>query len=222
MKRSAPPSILRRAGTAHAGVAALAADKSIGTCMLLFRTNSRGKKSKAYEWRVTETPLTRGRRSGPGNVTTCSRIASRLINGLTRCDKGLIRDHGDVWSTTTMEMYTALYACRKWNATDEMRDHDTTNMPPMNPISTHSGVLQHTATLKILRPMLMGKEYPDFDHGGYRPWRKMADSEIDRMFGRNLRCLSALQFLTSPFAHRKLKRFALLQAGFNCKSPLSR
>ena len=39
---------------------------------------------------------------------------SRCSYWLVRCDKRIIRDHNDVWSDTTMEVYAALYRLVEW------------------------------------------------------------------------------------------------------------
>ena len=75
----------------------------------LFLTSPRGKKARAHEWRVTETPPTKKAEQWTRQFHDLSPRRFPSDYWIIRCDKGLIRGHGDVWSTTTMEMYCALY-----------------------------------------------------------------------------------------------------------------
>jgi hypothetical protein len=75
----------------------------------VFQTSPRGKKGKPHEWLVTDTPPTRKAEKWTRQFHDLPPRRYPSDYWIIRCDKGLIRGHGDVWSTTTMEMYAALY-----------------------------------------------------------------------------------------------------------------
>jgi hypothetical protein len=54
--------------------------------------------------------------------------AVSLLILFIRCDKGIIRDHNDIWSDTAMEVYTALYRLVGW-ARDPSNDSRTRFSP---------------------------------------------------------------------------------------------
>ena len=78
---------------------------------LFFWAHTSDKGCPIKHWKITLQPAPSDRswaaRFGPLQPSRCS-------YWFIRCDKRIIRDHNDVWSDTTMEVYAALYRLVEW------------------------------------------------------------------------------------------------------------
>lgn len=78
---------------------------------LFFWAHTSSKDCLIKPWKITLQPASADKswaaRFGPLQPSRCS-------YWFIRCDKRIIRDHNDVWSDTTMEVYAALYRLVEW------------------------------------------------------------------------------------------------------------
>jgi hypothetical protein len=78
---------------------------------LIFWAHVSGKNGSLVRWKFTLQP----EKADRGWANKFGPLApSRCSYWLIRCDKRLIRDHNDIWSDTTMEVYAALYRLVEW------------------------------------------------------------------------------------------------------------
>lgn len=78
---------------------------------LEFWAHTSGTRGTVRRWKLTLQPAVADR-SWTREFPTLH--PSRCSYWLIRCDKRVIRDHNDIWSDTTMEVYAALYRLVEW------------------------------------------------------------------------------------------------------------
>jgi hypothetical protein len=78
---------------------------------LEFWAHRSGKNGTLARWKFTLQP---GKADRAWTREFGSLHPSRCSYWLIRCDKRIIRDHNDIWSDTTMEVYAALYRLVEW------------------------------------------------------------------------------------------------------------